>query len=198
MIKQEYRERDPILGEFGAQKIYLRRYLCNSCGKKFTTPLDPVVERNHRYASIFKDRIKSLMKTKYRPLRKLREDLSTFFGISPSQQSIVNWLKIGNLKTIKNQVSNYSGYYCYDEQYIKIDGEKRYRLTLFDSMSNIPVSEEIVEDREYDTIYTFLKEVLKNKPHLAITTDHRREYKKMMDDLNVEHQLCIFHLFKIR
>jgi hypothetical protein len=45
--KQEYRERDPILGEFGHQRVYLRRYLCNACGKKFTTPLDPVVERNH-------------------------------------------------------------------------------------------------------------------------------------------------------
>jgi len=138
------------------------------------------------------------MKTKYRPLRKIKEDLITFFGISPSHQSIDNWLKIGDLrmKKIKNQ-TNYSGYYCYDEQYIKINGEKRYRLTLFDSVLNIPVSEEITEDMKYDTIYTFLKEVLKNKPSFAITTDHRRGYKEMMDDLKVRHQLCIFHLFKM-
>ncbi|RZN68479.1 MAG: hypothetical protein EF807_05855 [Candidatus Methanolliviera hydrocarbonicum] len=38
---------------------------------------------------------------------------------------------------------------------------------------------------------------LKDKPHFAITTDHRREYKEMMDDLRVRHQLCIFHLFKM-
>ena len=213
-IKQEYRERDPILGEFGHQRVYLRGYLCNACGKKFTTPLDPVVERNHRYALIFKDRIKSLMKTKcskiedfwhtqifdlrlYRLLRKLKEDLITFFGISPSYQSIGNWLKIGDLKMIKNQILNYSGYYCYDEQYIRIDGERRYRLTLFDSVLNIPVSEEITEDMEHDTIYTFLRGALKDKPSFAITTDHRREYKKIMDDLKVKHQLCMFHLFKM-
>jgi transposase-like protein len=130
-------------------------------------------------------------------LRKLREDLITFFGISPSHQSIDNWLKIGDLKKIKNQVSNYSGYYCYDEQYIRIDGERRYRLTLFDSVLNIPVSEEIAEDMEYDTIYTFLRGALKDKPSSAITADHRREYKKIMDDLKVRHQLCIFHLFKM-
>ena len=133
----------------------------------------------------------------YRPLRKLRGDLITFFGILPSHQSIENRLKISDLKTIKNQVSNYSGYYCYDEQYIKIDGEKRYRLTLFDSLLNIPLSEEIVEDMEYDTIYTFLRERLRDKPLFTITTDHKREYKKMMDDLKVRHQLCIFHLFKM-
>jgi len=32
--KQEYRERTPIIGESGPQKIYLRRYLCKSCNKK--------------------------------------------------------------------------------------------------------------------------------------------------------------------
>jgi transposase-like protein len=197
VIKEEYRGRNPILGEFGAQKIYLRRYLCKKCGKKFTTPLDPVVECNHRYASVFKDKVDNLMKTGYRSLRKMKEDIFTFFGITPSHQSIKNWLGIDDVKTIKNQISDYSGYYCYDEQYIKINREKRYRLTLFDSILNIPVSEEITEDMGYDTIYTFLKESLKDKPLFAITTDHRRKYKKMMDKLRVKHQLCIFHLFKM-
>ena len=50
VTKQGYRERNPILGEFGVQKVYLRRYLCTKCRKKFTTPLDSVVVHNHRYA----------------------------------------------------------------------------------------------------------------------------------------------------
>jgi len=36
---------------------------------------------------------------------------------------------------------------------------------------------------------TFIKEVLKNKPSFAITTGHRKEYKKIMDDLKVKHQI---------
>ena len=197
VTKQEYRRRTPILGEFGAQKVYLRRYLCTKCGKKFTTPLDSVVERNHRYASVFKDKVAKLTKTGYRSLRKLKEDLFTFFGIAPSHQSIQNWLGIDNVKTIKNQISNYSGYYCYDEQYIKIDGKRKYRLALFDSLLNIPVSEEIARDRAYKTVYGFLKEALEDKPLFAITTDHRREYKTIIDNLGAVHQLCIFHLFKM-
>jgi len=122
VTKQEYRRRTPILGEFGAQKVYLRRYRCIKCRKKFTTPLDSVVERNHRY-------------------------------VAPSHQSIKNWLGIDDGKRIKSQIANYSGYYCYDEQYIEIGGRKKYRLTLFDSILNIPVSEEIAENSAYKMVY---------------------------------------------
>ena len=139
----------------------------------------------------------NLTKTGYRSLRKLKEDLFTFFGISPSHQSIKNWVVIGDVKTIKNQISSYSGYYCYDEQYIKIDGKRKYRLTLFDSLLNIPVYEGIARDRAYKTVYGFLKEALEDKPLFAITTDHRREYKTIIDNLGEVHQLCIFHLSKM-
>lgn len=197
VTKQDYRRRNPILGEFGTQPVYLRRYQCKKCGKKFTTPLDSVVARNHRYASIFKDKVDSLTKTGYRSLRKQKEDLFTFFGIAPSHQTIKNWLAIDELKRIKNQISNYSGYYCYDEQYIRIDGKRAYRLALFDSLLNIPVLEAIAPDKAYKTIHGFLKEALEDKPLFAITTDHVRVYKTIMDNLGAVHQLCIFHLSKM-
>jgi len=43
LIKQKFRERNPILGEFSPTMIYLRRYMCKSCSKKFITSLDPVI-----------------------------------------------------------------------------------------------------------------------------------------------------------
>ena len=55
----------------------------------------------------------------------------------------------------------------------------------------------IARDRAYKTVYGFLKEALENKPLLAITTDHRREYKTIIDDLGAVHLLCIFHLSKM-
>jgi hypothetical protein len=38
---------------------------------------------------------------------------------------------------------------------------------------------------------------LEEKTLFAITTDHRREYKTIIDDLGAVHQLCIFHLSKM-
>ena len=68
--KQEFRERNPILGEFSSQTIYLRRYLCKDCGKKFITSLDSVIKPHHRYANIYTDKIEVLIQTGYRSLRK--------------------------------------------------------------------------------------------------------------------------------
>lgn len=36
-----------------------------------------------------------------------------------------------------------SGYYCYDEKYLKIDGKRFYRINLIDSIINKPVRESI-------------------------------------------------------
>jgi hypothetical protein len=156
-----------------------------------------VVEPYHRYASTFKDVAERVMQTGYRPLRKLKEDLVTAFGLAPSHQAILNWLSVSEEKRIQGSSSQYSGYYCYDEQHIELAAQKRYRLTLFDSILNIPVAEEIAEDSGYKTVYDFLKGSLQGRPLTAITTDHKREYKGILDELGAAHQLCLFHLFKL-
>jgi transposase-like protein len=197
VTKQEFRSRTPILGAYGPRKLYLRRYQCSVCGKKFITPLSAVVAPYHRYAAVFEGTAARMIQTGYRSLRKLKEDLVTSFGIAPSHQTIQNWLAIGEEKGIQSASSHYSGYYCYDEQHLKLRGQKRYRLTLFDSILNIPVAEEIATDCGYKTVYAFLKGSLDGKPLVAITTDHKREYKGIIDELGAAHQLCIFHLFKM-
>lgn len=197
VIKQEYQERNPILGEFGPQKIYLRKYKCKSCDKKFVTSPDSIIKPHHRYANIYTDKLEKLIQTGYRSLRKLGEDFQTFFGNTPSHQSIKNWQTTETENRITNQTEAYSGYYSYDEQYLRINGERNYRLTLYDTKLNIPLAEEIVPKRTPTAIKNFIQKSTKNKPLIAVTTDHFREYKKIMDELNVKHQLCIFHLFKM-
>jgi len=72
-----------------------------------------------------------------------------------------------------------------------------YRLTLYDHILNIPVTEKIAPDKEYTTIKQFIQESTENNPLIAITTDHVPKYKTIMDELNVKHQLCIFHFYKM-
>lgn len=55
----------------------------------------------------------------------------------------------------------------------------------------------ITPDKEYTTIVQFIKESTEDKPLKAIKTDHVPEYKNIMDELNVKHQLCIFHFYKM-
>ena len=114
-----------------------------------------------------------------------------------SYQTIHNWVQTTTKNHISNIEANYPGYYCYDEQYVKINGVWMYRLTLFDHILNIPVNEKISPDKGYTTILQFIQESTKNKPLKAITTDHVPEYKNIMDELKIKHQLCIFHLYKM-
>jgi predicted RNA-binding protein len=72
-----------------------------------------------------------------------------------------------------------------------------YCLTLYDVLLNIPVAEEIASKRTTETIKRFIEKSTDNQPLIAITTDHFRRYKRIMDKLGVKHQLCIFHLFKM-
>ncbi|CAD7766816.1 MAG: hypothetical protein DNFNHJIP_00216 [Candidatus Argoarchaeum ethanivorans] len=68
---------------------------------------------------------------------------------------------------------------------------------MYDSVLNIPVSEEISNNLKHNTIFSFLKRSLHGKPLYAITTDHVRMYKSIIDKLGALHQLCIFHFFKL-
>jgi len=76
-----------------------------------------------------------------------------------------------------------SGYYCYDEQYLRSMGSDLNRINLIDSILNKPIEESIVNDLEYDTVKSFIKKAISGIPIHAITTDHRREYKSIMDEL---------------
>ncbi|MCK9152629.1 IS66 family transposase, partial [Methanobacterium alcaliphilum] len=69
--------------------------------------------------------------------------------------------------------------------------------TLYDHKLNLPVIEQIVPNKEYTTIKQFLTESTKNITLIAITTDHLREYKTIIDKSGAKHQLCLFHLFKM-
>jgi len=159
--------------------------------------LDAVIKPHHRYANVFTDKLKSFIETGYRSLRKTATDFQTFLGVSPSFTSIRNW----QTKKLKNRIENidadYSGYYCYDEQWIKLNGQRHYRLTLYDYILNIPVTEEITSNKGYKTIKEFIKASTKDKNFYSLTTDGLLEYKGITDELCVVHQLCIFHLLKM-
>jgi transposase-like protein len=114
--KQEYSKRQLILPNQNPIRVYLRRYLCKSCNKKFTTSLKSIIKPGYRYSSMFKEKFIELFQTGYRSLRNASEDLSNFFGVKISYQTIHNWLQTTTKNHISNIKANYSGYYCYDEQ----------------------------------------------------------------------------------
>ena len=102
------------------------------------------------------DKIPGIMKIGYQSLRKISKYFEIFLGIRISHQTIKNWSNKNHEETINNEDLEYSGYYLYDEQFLRLNGVKHYRLTLFDAVLNVSVSERIVRRRipkKYQEIY---------------------------------------------
>ena len=54
------------------------------------------------------------------------------------------FLNQNHKETIFNDEFEQSGYYLYDEQFLRLNGVRHYRLTLFNAILKVPVTERIV------------------------------------------------------
>ncbi|KZX16848.1 hypothetical protein MBCUT_04780 [Methanobrevibacter cuticularis] len=55
--KQEYGQIKPILLQIGRKKLYLRRYKCKKCGRKYQTQLKGLLDKFNTISHIIKENI---------------------------------------------------------------------------------------------------------------------------------------------
>lgn len=158
--------------------------------------LTPLIGKNKQFLQEIKDKIPEIMKIGYQSLRKISKYFEIFLGIRISHPTIKNWSNKNHEETINNEKFEYSGYYLYDEQFLRLNTVRHYRLTLYDAILNIPVSERIVRCRIPKNTKKFILDSTKNKPFICLTTDLFPMYRNVADEIGVKHQLCTFHLFQ--
>ena len=173
-----------------------QQYQCKKCGKKFGIKNNPLIGEHKQFLQEIIDKIPGIMKIGYQSLRKISKYFEIFLGIKISHQTIRNWSNKNHEEEIKNGDFDYSGYYLYDEQFLKLNGVRHYRLTLYDAILNVPVSERIVRHRIPINTKNFILDSTKNKPFICLTTDLFPMYRNVADEIGVNHQLCTFHLFQ--
>ena len=173
-----------------------QQYQCKKCNKKFGISNNPLIKNNKHYLEEIIDKIPEIMKIGYQSLRKISKYFQIFLGIRISHQTIRNWSNQNHEETIHNEKFEYSGYYLYDEQFLRLNGVRHYRLTLYDAILNVPVSERIVRRRIPKNTKKFILDSTANKPFICLTTDLFPMYRNVADEIGVKHQLCTFHLFQ--
>lgn len=171
-----------------------QQYYCKKCYHRFGIKNNPLTTENSKFLTEIKDKCTTRLKEGYESLRQLSRNLKNYNNITVSHVSIHNWIKIDVNDTIINKQKDFSGYYLYDEEYLKINGKRRYRLTLYDMKYNIPLAERITDNKQYNTVLKFLKETTKYKPFKVLATDLFPMYRNIADELGVKHQLCLIHL----
>lgn len=182
----------------GRAPVRVQRYDCSRCPKTFSASL-PSVEDGHRYADAVPELVRTVDAFASVTLYRLQDICIVQFGVCPSVQRIHDWIvdQTDSAEIVENDLPQYSGVYTYDEQYWRIDGERVYRLTLYDDLMNAPVGEQIAGRLTKDTVREFLTALLDDKPAYVITTDGRVEYADIVeDDVDAFHHRCSFHFLR--
>ena len=180
----------------GHAPVRTQRYLCSICGGTFSPSLSSV-EDGHRYPSEVKRLGRVVNAFTDASLEALQDICTVHFGLRPSDQQLSNWTTEDTREIVENDLPQYSGIYTYDEQYLRIDGERAYRFTLYDDLMDAPVGERVADRLTKDTVRDFLTELLDDKPAYVITTDGRDEYAEIVkDDVDAFHHRCYFHFLR--
>ena len=91
-----------------------------------------------------------------------------------------------------------SGYYHYDEEFIKINGDVYVRLSIIDAHTRIIINDIIIPKDQFNKEYIkeFFIDSLNGLELNTIITDGHRSYPEIIDELGAKHQLCTFHIMK--
>lgn len=102
------------------------------------------------------------------------------------------------LKEIKKLNIKPSGYYSYDEEYIKINKKIYVRLALIDVHTKTIINDELIPKNQFNKEYIeiFLKESTADIKLYTIITDGYRSYPEIIERLGAKHQLCTFHIMQ--
>ena len=88
----------------------------------------------------------------------------------------------------------------YDEQHPKKGRMQKFRLTLLNYETKVPIAEGLFDNKDEETIKKFLQEHLDVNRELVIITDCDRRYPEIFKELwgnKLIHQKCLLHLNKL-
>ncbi len=101
-------------------------------------------------------------------------------------------------KLIKKLNIKPSGFYNYDEEFIKISKEIYVRMTIIDAHTRLIINDQIIkrEDFTKETIKKYFKESLKGLKLNTIITDGYSAYPEIIEEIRAKHHTCTFHMMQ--
>ena len=191
--------------------IYKQTYEYRSKNKKkyMTTMLKDYIDKYCNYTREIKQQGLICTKITYASYGSKTELVNEQFDINISRQSI--YLSENELspqyiynkeREILNQIKKLeiepSGYYCYDEEFIKISKKIYVRLALIDAHTKMIINDELIPKDQFNKEYIekFLKKSTRGIKLNTIITDGYHSYPEIIKRLGAKHQLCTFHIMQ--
>ena len=200
--------------------LNFHQYSCPHCKNKVSRKLGSWFCKGERYSSNIKSDAVRLYLSHLSSYDAVRKELNKIYQISLSKKTIRRWLKSVGL-TASNSLdaeTNFSGHFVYDEEYMKVylgDVGKKgatlqrievYLLLFRDAITKnikLMLSDSLDKSILIKSWRQFLDWTLQNNiPFTTLTTDGKREYNIMVNELNeeydlkIKHSYCVFHFKK--
>lgn len=187
--------------------IRKKQYICPDCKKTQVTSLEPFISKYSNYSydicekGLNYDYIDYLSYGKKSELIKFESNIkiarsTVYYHESIYDQVFIRRQEKINYDLLKLNGIGPTGYFHYDEQFPKINGEQMVRLAVIDAINNLPINEILIEKTDFDKniVEAFLESSIAGLPQEAIITDGSSMYREIIDKIGIKHQLCIFHV----
>ena len=179
----------------GLGKSKVGKQICSNCKKQY-----------HEDKSFWKNLMSKWNGTITNLIMALRDsdvswvNISTFMNfIVPLSKDKARYLFNERIEQFNYPQDNYL-IVNYDEQHPKRGRTQKFRLTLLNYKTGIPIAEDLFDNKDEETIEAFLREHLDTEKELIIITDCDRRYPKIFKRIwgnKVIHQKCLMHLNKL-
>ncbi|MCX9074339.1 MAG: hypothetical protein OIN88_06720 [Candidatus Methanoperedens sp.] len=135
-------------------------------------------------------------------LRKAKRRLKNTFGLEISIDRLWYLLQTTGKKCeefTEELDMKLSGVFCYDEDVLRKTENNVYKMTLLDAVSGYAFKEGVRENKQSNTIESFMVEGLRGKKVDAIVTDFDPKYSDIIKNNfpDALHQLCVGHFNNI-
>jgi len=173
----------------------IQRYICRKCGYSFVARPPNYGYGKHFPKDVKEKGIRSRIKTS---LRKAASLFRILGDMTISHETVRRCIP-----PIQYSIMESSGYFVYDEQYVHINGEDKYRALLKDSKTGEFV-ESILNDLPEKTLIDFFVRSLKGfnvNGEVYITTDGFHYSSVLVEasrilGIRIKRQRCLFHIEK--
>ena len=174
---------------------------CRACEATWTVRPEEVDVWVKQLKQIINNEIISLAANKL-SFEKTAEHIKNIYGKDIS----IEWVRRLYNRAIKRlkikKPKDVSGYFNYDEQHIKENGEEVVRITIIDAIKKEVMLDKKFKNKGKETVTGAIKKALKKYEDKirCFIVDMDRQYPFILEELygrKVKVQWCIFHLFKL-
>jgi len=179
----------------GFGKVKIGKQLCKSCGKQ-----------HHEDKSFWKKLLSQWKEMITKFIMTLRDADVSWDVVSKIMNFIIPFGKTKAMYLFNERIEQFEypqdNYLIvnYDEQHPKRGRTQKFRLTLLNYKTKVPIAEGLFDDKNGETIEKFLRENLDVEKEIVIITDCDRSYPKIFKKIwgsKIVHQKCLLHLNKL-